>query len=272
MHTYCKLLFTNIDIAAQEILIAQLLELEFESFEQTHTTLSAYIPENNFDEQQLQLVIHQPYETVIILPQNWNAQWEKSFDPVIVDDFCCIRASFHPAAPHIKHDIIITPKMSFGTGHHATTWLMVKNIQQSDLSGKKVLDFGTGTGVLAILAEKCGASVIIAIDNDEWSINNAKENLQSNKCEKISLLHADTINLEQKFDVILANINKNVITQQFDSITQHLETAGVLILSGLLQSDYEEIVHLINVAQLELIAVAEKSEWIALTARNRERN
>lgn len=264
MHTYCKLFFNNVDISAQEILIAQLLELGFESFEQSYNTLSAYIPENNFNEQQLQTVIHHPYQTETIAPQNWNEHWEKSFDPVIVDAFCCIRASFHPPHFGTTHDIIITPRMSFGTGHHATTWLMVKIIQQTNLSGKSVFDFGTGTGVLAILAEKCGAALITAIDNDEWSIANAKENIQSNNCKKISLRVADTFNTQEMFDVILANINKHVIIKQFDPMVQHLRNDGVLILSGLLQSDMPAITMKINDAGLVLIEVSEKSEWIAL--------
>src|SRR5205085_7037613 len=138
-------------------------------------------------------------------------EWEKNFERVIIDDFVAIRAPFHKPIQKVTHEIVITPKMSFGTGHHATTFMMIQQMQDVDFKNKKVLDFGTGTGILAILAEKLGATKITAIDNDEWSISNANENIKTNNCRNIQLLLSDSPMLSQKFDVILANINKSVI-------------------------------------------------------------
>jgi ribosomal protein L11 methyltransferase len=154
----------------QEILIAQLISLNASGFEQTDTHLLAYFEEEAFPSYDVHELLKKfPYHITTVGEQNWNAAWEKSFEPVVVENFCAVRAHFHQPIQGVAHEIVITPKMSFGTGHHATTYMMLEQMQQLDFSGKTVLDFGTGTGILAILAEKRGAEHITAMDNDAWS-------------------------------------------------------------------------------------------------------
>lgn len=170
----------------------------------------------------------------IIEEENWNQQWEKQLDPVIVNNFAGIRPSFHEPLKNVKHELVITPKMSFGTGHHATTFLMIELMEQLDFKDKIVVDFGTGTGVLSILAEKCGASKIIALENDEWSINNAKENVEYNHCHRIIIRQQDDLSGINPVDILLANINLNVLKNNSHGIGLTLKKDGFLLASGFL--------------------------------------
>src|SRR6187399_2793810 len=182
---YLQFEFRISNAVENEILIALLSNAGFESFVEEEKMLKAFIKETEFNESSLtgiQEIIPCTYSSTVITPQNWNAKWESSFEPIIVKDFAAIRAGFHNSIKNVKHEIIITPKMSFGTGHHATTYMMIEQMEGLDLMNKAVVDFGTGTGVLAILAEKMGASTIDAIDNDDWSIENAAENIAANGC------------------------------------------------------------------------------------------
>ena len=271
MANYIQLHFEDLDSSDQEILIAQLWDIGFEGFEQGPDFLNASIPENLYDEDQLTALLeskHRPFIKELIAQKNWNDLWEKSFEPVIIDDFCAIRADFHSPVFTVKHEIIITPKMSFGTGHHATTFLVIKLMQEIDFSNKQVLDFGTGTGVLAILSEKLGAKEILAIDNDDWSINNAQENVQRNDCSNIHVQKTTGEFPEGNFDIILANINKHVILENLSSMVKHFETNGVLILSGLLKDDESEIRKAAIHEHLSITDVLEKSGWLALAVVN----
>jgi len=229
----------------QEVLIALLGEMGYEGFEQEDEQLQAFIGEAAFDEAALKELLEAHglrYSLQRIEERNWNAEWEANFQPVVVDDFCAIRAHFHPPMPEVEHELIITPKMSFGTGHHATTYMMLQAMRTLDWRGRRVLDFGTGTGVLAILAERLGADFVVAIDNDDWSIANALENVAENRCSRIEVLKRDqAADVEGPFDVILANINKHVIITQLAALVQQLTEDGVIVLSGLLQDDAEEI-------------------------------
>ena len=174
-----------------DILIAELSELKFYAFEENEKFLLAFIEEKDFNEASLNILLsfkNISYKKLLIKKTNWNAKWESEFEAVVVNDFVAVRASFHKPIASVKHEIIITPKMSFGTAHHPTTWLMLKQMEQIDFKNKRVLDFGTGTGILAILAKKLGAKNVTAIDNDEWSIINSKENFISNSCNDIELL------------------------------------------------------------------------------------
>jgi ribosomal protein L11 methyltransferase len=227
-----------------EILMAGLSDSGYEGFLEEENSLHAYISEAHFDEGDLRrmLSLHNlHFSKHIIKAQNWNEQWEKSAQPVRVGDFCTIRPHFHPMDKGTKYDLIITPKMSFGTGHHATTFMMVEFMKDLDFKEKKVLDFGTGTGVLAILAEKMGASEILAIDQDELSIQNASENVQENDCHRVLVSQCDRLDQFGEFDIILANLNKDTILRNLPDLRQHLALQGVLILSGLLVQDMEEI-------------------------------
>src|SRR5665647_862284 len=189
-----------------EKLVALLAEQGFEGFEEEEDSLNAFIPEHNFNEDEFSRVIDMfvtvSYTKTIVENINWNKKWEEDFKPVLVDDFVAIRAGFHQPIKNVAHEIIITPKMSFGTGHHATTYLMIKQMQELDFIEKSVLDFGTGTGVLAILARKLGAEKVFAIDYDEWSITNAIENIEQNSCSNIRVQQLDAIPVAEKFDII----------------------------------------------------------------------
>jgi ribosomal protein L11 methyltransferase len=241
----------------REILIAILSESGYEGFEEEEydhssdgkpgasaAVLHAFIKEDQFDAALLAELLAPwklVYQMNLIPKRNWNEEWEKNFHPVIVGNFCAVRAFFHEAVTGVEHELVITPKMSFGTGHHATTFMMMEAMQGLDFAGKNVLDFGTGTGVLAILAERLGAASVLAIDHDDWSIENARENIAENQCVHIILEKNETIRSNELFSIILANINKNIILQELDAMRQHLPEGGVILLSGLLQEDQAEI-------------------------------
>src|SRR5689334_21902913 len=244
MDNYIEIKIENISEEQSAILITQLNEIGFNGFEEGENSLIAFIDEQNFDENSLQEIIsthHLSYQKNFIQQRNWNEEWERNLEPVIVDDFVVVRAEFHQPIKNVEHEIIITPKMSFGTGHHATTYMMIQQMRNIDFKNKIVFDFGTGTGILAILAEKLGAKNIIAIDNDEWSINNAKENIERNNCNHIQLFLSSTLSSKEKFDVLLANINKNVILENLKGIKNLMPKSGQLLVSGLLIEDEEDI-------------------------------
>lgn len=268
MNNYIQISITKLQPELQELLIADLAESGFEGFEECDSELKAFIPAANYDKQFLQELANQyqfEFSEQLIPEQNWNANWESSFEPVLVDDFLSIRADFHAPQPGVEKEIIITPKMSFGTGHHATTYMMVQQMREIDFTGKHVFDFGTGTGILSILAEQLGAAEVLAIDNDEWSINNAAENILRNHCNKIQLEMADTLPQTGSFDIILANINKNVILEHLPGLKAILAEGGILLLSGLLAEDESEI--RVKAASLALKpgGIAEKNKWISLS-------
>ena len=248
----------------QEILISQLSELAVEGFEQTDNYLVAYFNEKTFKSFEVnELLKGYTLTTKTIEEKNWNEEWESNFQSVIVDKFCAIRAEFHKPITDVKHEIIITPKMSFGTGHHATTYMMIEQMREINFSNKTVFDFGTGTGILSILAEKSSASKIIAIDIDEWSIANARENIERNNCSKISVNLSAQIPHEN-FEIILANINRNVILDYLPQLNKHLKSNCWLLLSGLLVSDEDVIREACNNENLEFLRRTERSNWISL--------
>jgi ribosomal protein L11 methyltransferase len=267
MQNYIHIKFQPVTKEQQEILVAQLSELGFEGFEEGLNYISAFIPEDQYNETETYNLITGTETTItkeIIAPRNWNAEWEQNFQPVIIDEFCGIRAHFHEPLQNVQHEIIITPKMSFGTGHHATTHLMIQNMQQLSFTGKNVLDFGTGTGVLAILAERLGAASVTAIDNDEWSINNAEENIALNHCSNIALSQAESLQMSTEFDIILANINKHVLLANMAGIKQHLTLDGVVIMSGLLAGDRPDIEKSAANNGLTVIDCKMRGDWMCL--------
>lgn len=266
MLNYIEVKIKVTSAAERELLIAILSEEGFEGFEESEEVLLAFITETDFNSDRLEAMMQERqtgYTVARIQQQNWNQLWESNFEPVQVGD-CQIRARFHPLAQGVIHDIVITPKMSFGTGHHATTYLMIEAMQRIEMTGKTVLDFGTGTGVLAILAEKMGARSVDAIDVDDWSIANARENIDINQAEKISLYQADTIQLPRQYDVILANINKNVLLENLQSIRDHLAAGGIVLLSGLLESDRHEMAEAAAAINFTLTGSQERNGWIIL--------
>ena len=252
----------------QEELVALFDEYATTGFEQTDDKLMAYFVEDGFEQDEvLKILEGYKYEISEIEEKNWNAEWERNFHPVVVDDFCAVRAHFHRPIPGVKYEIIITPKMSFGTGHHATTYMMIEQMRELDFTDRTVFDFGTGTGILAILAEKLGASNISAIDVDEWSIENAKENFERNNCHKIDVHLSTTIPSEQ-FDIMLANINRNVILQYMPHLKQSLKEKGKLLLSGLLLQDEDDIGKACRSHGFQLLNRRERSGWISMLYGN----
>jgi ribosomal protein L11 methyltransferase len=250
-----------------EIIIALLANSGFEGFEETENALQAFIKQDEFvaaDVDEICTAHHLTYTQKNIEQQNWNAQWESSFEPVIVDDFAAVRAAFHQPISTVKYEIIITPKMSFGTGHHATTFLMMQQMSQLDFTNKSVFDFGTGTGVLAILAQKMGATHIDAIDNDDWSIENAKENCTANNCANIFLKKADSIEPTKQYDIILANINLNVITAAISQIVAICHPQTKVLFSGFLPNDFTQMESLLNTHNFININPVQKNNWLCI--------
>lgn len=255
------------DPELRDVLVALLSETGFEGFEEQEEQLIGIGPVEEIDPEETAAVLEArsvSYTIELMEEQNWNAVWESNFSPVQVGDFAGIRAHFHPPFAGVKHEIVITPKMSFGTGHHATTWQMMDQMQFLDFQGKKVLDFGTGTGVLAILAEKLGAKNVLAIDNDDWSIDNARENIQVNACRHIQIEKAEDLSGLSDFDVVLANINKHVLLENAVALRNLVNPGGFLMLSGLLTSDREEMISVFEKKPFKKSTQNEKNGWIVL--------
>ena len=254
-----------------EKLVALLSEKGFEGFEEEPTILKAFIAEKDFKEDAflnvVELFEELVYHKYTVENINWNKQWEEGFQPVLVNDFVGIRATFHAPLEKVLHEIIITPKMSFGTGHHATTFLMIQQMKEIDFVGKAVLDFGTGTGVLAILANKLGASNILAIDYDEWSITNTIENIEQNGSKNIRVAQLSTLPSDVKFDIILANINLNVILTSLKEIVSSSSSGTYILLSGFLLENEKVIVSSLAEAGLQYISTSQRGDWILVRAK-----
>lgn len=268
---YLQFKITNLNDLG-EVLVAELSEAGFEGFEEQGDELYAYIKETDFQSAVLEELAEKygftsSYET--IAPQNWNATWESNFEPIVIDDFCTIRASFHDIPINTTHEILITPKMSFGTGHHATTQLVIRQMRDINFGGKKVLDFGTGTGVLAILAEMLGAKAITAIDNDSWSFENATENVGNNNCKCISVGLGSIEDYQPgQYDIILANINRHILLEYMPLMQKMLNNAGTVIMSGLLEEDEGIILEHAKAAGFEFLKRETSKNWLVLVFKN----
>ncbi len=254
-----------------EILIAELGYTGFESFVETPDGVVAYIQQSqHFDLilDSINILKSEEFEITytfeIIKQTNWNAEWEKNFNPIVVGDQCAIRAPFHDSFD-VDYDIIIEPKMSFGTGHHETTHMMIEYILASDFTNNSVLDMGCGTGVLAILAKKKGAHVVEAIDIDNWCYLNSLENISRNDCGEISVLQGDASLLKGKrFDVIIANINRNILLEDLSTYVACLNENSSLFLSGFYDSDCELIESSCLKLGLKFETKRTRNSWIAL--------
>jgi len=271
MNEYLQIVFSDLLPGKKEILIAQLAEVGYEGFEETLNGLDAFILSNDFNKlllEEISLKHEVEFTEKEVKTTNWNQVWESNFEPVIVNDFVSIRADFHLPVKSIQHEIIITPKMSFGTGHHATTHMMIEQMQEIDFVNKNVFDFGTGTGVLAILAEKLGAKNIIAVDIDDWSIENANENIIRNHCKNIKIRKAFNPDDENKSDIILANINRNVILENFYSFRQQLNHPGVLLISGILEEDINDIITSALSNGFNILKKLIRNNWVSFSFTN----
>ncbi|WP_417785456.1 50S ribosomal protein L11 methyltransferase [Tenacibaculum sp.] len=254
-----------------EILIAELGVLGFESFVENENGVIAYIQKEDWNKDILNdvFVLNSEefsidYKHKEIEQTNWNEEWEKNFNPIQVDDLVSIRAPFHED-PNLKYDIVIEPKMSFGTGHHETTHMMVQHLINLDVANKKVLDMGCGTGILAIFAEMKGAQPIDAIDIDAWCYENSLENVERNSCKHISVYEGDASLLkEKKYDVIIANINRNILLNDMETYTNCLTEKGVLLLSGFYSEDIPVIDNEVSKYSLTLKDTIKRNNWVAL--------
>lgn len=253
-----------------EILIAELGYAGFESFVETEMGVTAYIQKDEWHESILDDIqilnsneFKISYEFKEIEQVNWNAEWERSFTPIVVNDLVTVRAPFHEKTK-TKYDIIIEPKMSFGTGHHETTHMMIEHILKTDFNNKSVLDMGCGTGVLAILAEMKGAAKVDAIDIDNWCYLNAKENVARNNMDFISVYEGDvTLLKDKKYDLIIANINRNILLADLPSYAKCLNKGGVLLLSGFYTEDLEMISQKCTELELKFEKNLERNNWVA---------
>nr|WKN39094.1 50S ribosomal protein L11 methyltransferase [Tunicatimonas sp. TK19036] len=256
----------------KEILMAELGEGPYDSFLETDGGLDAYVEKDQFDEQFLQQVLAQyqlsedDYKIQLVEEKNWNVEWEKHFEPIVVDDQCLVKATFHRISQSYPYEIVIDPKMAFGTGHHATTYLMLQWQLILEQQGKKVMDAGCGTGVLAIMAKKRGASSVLAFDNNEWAVDNSEENFALNHSTDIELFLGTIEDVEptRQFDLILANINRNVLLDEMDFYAQRLTSQGTLLLSGFLEPDQPLIEQRAQKASLKPVGAKQHRGWVAL--------
>jgi ribosomal protein L11 methyltransferase len=257
----------------REILIAELAEVGFDSFLETDTGFDAYVPEESFDREAYGQVIVQYTEAANLSVMegkmakvNWNEEWEKHYDPIEVGDQVYVRASFHEPKPEFPFEITINPKMSFGTGHHATTFLMLSHQLGIDHRGKRVLDIGSGTGILAIMAHKLGAASVEAFDIDEWCVENGNENFDLNGMSTVRMGKGTVreVNPQGLFDIVLANINKNVLLDEMEVYSKLVKEGGFLLLSGFYAHDVEDIAERALFFGFVEKALETKDQWAAL--------
>jgi ribosomal protein L11 methyltransferase len=265
------------DPAFAEILMAEIAEAGFETFLETDKGFEAYVEMEKFDKDQLNFIGEKYKEQTFVLfqqdrieKQNWNEQWEKSYDPIVVEGKCLIRADFHKITEKFLYELIITPKMSFGTGHHQTTYLMIKNQMDIDHKNKRMMDAGCGTAILSVMASKLGAKEVHAFDIDEWSVSNGRENIEVNGCQNIFHYQGklEDLNLPGVFDIILANINKNVLLEEIHQYKKCLAPAGLLVLSGFYVADIPDLLTEAGQYQLTELRRDEKEGWASLILVN----
>lgn len=273
---YCEIKLTiTPTVPFAEIIMAELGDAGYDSFVETDSGLLAYIPKNQYDEEKLKAVIASvegceiTYELSTIPDQDWNAAWEKEHQPVMVDNFCWIYAPFHQPNPNAEYNILIEPKMSFGTAHHPTTYMMMQLLNNESLVDKRVLDMGSGTAVLSIFAEKRGAAYVEAIDNDEWAYRNALENIGNNGCKHIHPLLGDAAMLtpDKRFDVVVANINRNILLRDMPSYISVLAPGGTLLLSGFYEHDIPAIRAKAEASGLAFDHYESRQDWVAVKFR-----
>jgi len=255
-----------------ELLLAFIQDLPFDSFEIEEQALQGYIPvrdDNQIMRKKLEELKERfdfNYSHIFIPYRNWNTLWESNFSPIRVKDFCGIRAKFHPTFdPKVIHEIEIQPKMAFGTGHHATTWMMIDQMAKLNFRDKKVLDYGCGTGILAILAEKMGASFIDGVDIEPPAVENTLEHLALNSCTQITTFEGTLDQLaNNQYQIILANINRNVILESLPTLYNQLEKGGYLLISGFIQSDTDLLHEATQQQGLTLQEVQIRENWICM--------
>ena len=256
-----------------EILMAEIAQAGFDSFLEKEDGFEAYAESDRFDRLQVE-EIQKKYTQVKPLSlgwdkvekRNWNEEWEKSYTPIVVEDRCLIRAEFHKEEKHYPYTIVITPKMSFGTGHHQTTYLMIKSQMDIDHKNKVVMDAGCGTAILSIMASKLGAAQVQAFDIDEWSVINGKENLALNQCQNVQISQGriSDLSFDSNFDLILANINKNILLHEMPQYAAYLNDNGYLLISGFYEKDIPDLMQRAHQYQLRQITHDVRENWASL--------
>ncbi|MGI6074131.1 MAG: 50S ribosomal protein L11 methyltransferase [Fermentimonas sp.] len=276
-YVHVRFQFEPLSEIAGDLLSAELGEIGFESFVSDNECLDAYVPKKDFSTERIDNLIKDfmldvsiTYTFEDVDDVNWNEEWEKHyFQPIVIDDKCCIRSTFHKVDKTYDYEILIDPKMAFGTGHHQTTSLMIKTMLSLDLKDKSVLDMGCGTAVLAILASMKGAADITAIDIESWAYDNALENAKLNHTDNIKVLHGDIDLLtNEMFDVILANINRNVLLDHIPHYAKHLNNTGLLLMSGFYEADIPVIRAKAEECGLSFADHKELDHWVAVTFCN----
>ena len=263
----------------KEILYAKMAQIGFEGFVEGADDIQAYIDEEFYVAEKLNQLIDELTEAKIKVQfrfhrtedQNWNEEWEKKFDPVVIDERVLIRAPFHDSSGDLECTLVIEPKMSFGTGHHHTTKLMIREMGNHLLEGKRILDMGCGTGVLGIYACKQGAAMVLGVDNDQWAYENALENIRRNEITTMDVRLGDVgVLYKEKFDMILANITRNTLVRDMSVYTKHLLDQGLLVISGILAEDVQYVLNEAYRCGLKHLSTGEESNWISLTFVNAE--
>nr|MBC7613314.1 50S ribosomal protein L11 methyltransferase [Pseudopedobacter sp.] len=276
---YIELVFTLIteEDFHQDLLISTLGEIGFDTFEETDFGFKAYITSAKFNQEELDTQLSEyhsffgfSYEVNLIPQKNWNEVWESNFSPIEIKDQVYVRANFHPVKPTFKYEIVIDPKMAFGTGHHQTTAMIMEYLLETDVTDKKILDMGCGTGILAILASKLGAKDLVAIDNDEVCFDSTIENSQLNHIKNIKALCGSKEAIpNDQYDVILANINRNILIDQMESYAKVLKTDGLIFFSGFYEDpDLEIINEEARKYDLKYISHKKKDNWVAAKFMN----
>ena len=259
------------DSGFADIIVAELSEIGFASFSVEEHIVLAYITGNDFDKDQLSncFFINENKEKLqisqrIVKAENWNRKWEENFDPVSVEDKIYVRAPFHSPQPHISIEILIMPKMAFGTGHHATTYLILNQMLNMNFVKKSVADLGCGSGILAIAASKLGAASVTAVDIDEWSVINTGENVEANHVKNVVIKQGTAADIQNKFDVVLANINRNVLLAEMEHYSRISKAGAELLLSGFYGTDLNKVSEAAAKAGFELKNVQEKDKWVSV--------
>jgi len=263
----------------KEILYALMAQIGFEGFVEGDDDIQAYIHEESYVAEELNQLIDElaavnikvQYRFHRAEDQNWNEEWEKKFDPVIIDEGVLIRAPFHDSSGDLECTLVIEPKMSFGTGHHHTTKLMIREMGNHLLEGKRILDMGCGTGVLGIYACKKGAARVLGVDNDQWAYENSLENVKRNGATAMDVRLGDVgVLYREKFHMILANITRNTLVRDMAVYTEHLFDQGLLVISGILAEDVQYVLNEAYRCGLKHLSTGEESNWISLTFVNAE--
>ncbi len=265
----------EIDPEYVEILIAELAEIDYESFVETDEGINAYIEEPRFDQVALHEVIAKyegqtaiAFSVKTLEKENWNKEWESNYETIEVKDRVRVRASFHEPDPSFPYELLINPKMSFGTGHHETTWLVMAEQLSLPHEGADLMDVGSGTGILGILGKKLGATAVLAFDIEEWAVENAKENVALNNVSEgfeVFLGTIGDVDERKRFDGILANINRNILLQEMESYSKHLKEGGWMVISGFYQADAPGLIALGEQLGLKLLRTNVRNDWAAVS-------